>query len=945
MATPLLGLLAIASDSRAPQATSTYLMNFKAPMNQNEGTQSFERSNDNFAIDTISPKQKYINDLERQVSEVFKQYKQEHKEYKGLTLDYINLKASPTPGEVSFFEELNKTLKAINPNLSFNMIQRSPSTVQQGFYQQNADMISMIWSPDYNDVGTWLTYMFQDQQIANLWPAVAAAMNHKITVVNETMNVEHKSWVDNLRNYIKKRNFGFKDKNGQFVPLVNKENHVMDMNELMSYTEKGVSSSAIYTSLSNAISAWADSPEAKKYEAVPMDDNDPNLYKDGTYTSFHGGLKSFKASMQTNLMDFLTQYKPNIPYVQDGPNTKTASLVRLGAHAPENINSSKSFRDWYYNPEIYKGDGVFRNWLKGNPFLGNITVLNPSFNKGTNNVLSSTFTNLFSWSTHGDFYNQESAYKSNYGLSLNADGAMTNPKHLEEVIDSGFTDNSFSDIKCGIDKDGSKYVDIPIRPLPWVNYEGNTTNNIHYLSPQDYWAGFKAYERSVSVKLNYNGYFMDLLGLDMNKMLSYPGNQARNTSPEQHKTFRIYFDNPTLSGSDIVDILTKQYFAALPEFSPLVQNITNDQKFESIAHVSQTNGVLNISDNKLVDMSKFYGCGFYQDPNVWKQLWSVGPYTVNQINTQQIVFKINKHYFGQSVENPGPWKDVADNPNYCQNFLNGKITIQKKIEKDGKFTGKTEPVELPIKKFDEVKSIYSSAYNVQLAYEQFKINELDESDIPTAKLAETYANPTLSKEVYQKSTLKLDKSNLIPYNLRVLEVDGKGTIKLFDKNDKEVPFSDKYVSMDKYGNYVFKDGYHPKVKSKISDGYYDLIVKNFFTPIDATGPDGKLLPAIDRSSAIIRTAINDCINWFALTSIIDSGKSQVIQNSFMPYGVDNLSDDISNSRLTYWSLAIYKVTTEMNPEFEKPGKRLGGITEWTWPEYINVWKAHLKSGE
>lgn len=946
VATPLACLLVVASNPRTPTASNTYLMNFEAPSSNGKNTvdknnelSSGNNTDGNFCMSSYSNspegKQNYINNLKKQVEEVFSQYKKLKPNFKGLQLDYINLKTSPTPGEVSFFLELDKALKAINNNLSFNMIQRSPSSIQQGFYQKNADMISMYWSPDYNDLGTWLTYMFSDSQVANMWPAIAGAINKDIPVPNETSNVEHQSWVENLKNFIKSKNFGFNDTKGNFVPLIDENGKAIQMNKLMEYINNGVSSSLIYSTLGNAMAAWSDSDDVKKYGGTLEDVNDPNVYKDKLYKSFSGGIKDFQASMQTNMLDFLTSYRQNIPFIQDGPDTKNAFLVKSGAHVPSNANAADNYRDWYYQDGIYSPDGTFIDWSENNPFVGTVTPLNPSFTKSTNETLfNSTNTPLFSWSTSGDFYNEDSNYKSNYKDTLNANGALATPKDLEKVIDSGFTESS-GNIKCGTDKNG-KYVDIPIRPIPWVNYQGKTTNNEKFLSPEDYWAGFKGYKRSVDVKMTMNGYFIDLIGLNINATLNYQPNKERNESLKDHKTFRMYFDNPVLSGSDIVDILTKPSFCALPAFSDLVQNITDDKKFNAIANTSESNGVLNTST---VDMSKFYGCGYGPNKNVWSNMWYSSPYYVSEINDQRIIYSLNEKYFGQSRQNPGIWEDVKNDPNYVNYFLDSDMTMTLINSTTGV---QDETQDVKIRKFKTIKTTYSAAYNVQLAFEQFKTGELDRSKIPPANLPSVYNSKDLAPQLYEPTTLKVKQSNLIPYNLQVYQLDKHGTIQLYDSNNNPVPFNTDNVSMDKYGNYIFNNGVHPRIKSKITDGYYDLIVKNFYTPIDAKDKDGKLLPAIDRSSAIIRTAINDCINWFALGSIVQNGKTQIIQNSFLPYGVANLSDNLTESRLTYWSLAIYKVSCSMNEKDELPGNRFGGMVEWTWPEYIDVWKHQLK---
>ena len=66
-----------------------------------------------------------------------------------------------------------------------------------------------------------------------------------------------------------------------------------------------------------------------------------------------------------------------------------------------------------------------------------------------------------------------------------------------------------------------------------------------------------------------------------------------------------------------------------------------------------------------------------------------------------------------------------------------------------------------------------------------------------------------------------------------------------------------------------------------------------------------------------------------------------MQNSFLPYGVFNTNPNVKNGddpRWRYWNLAAYKVGQEDVPL----GQRMGGITQWSWTQFIQQWASMFK---
>ncbi len=918
VAVPVATALAITAIPKEDTPSSTYMLSFKDD----------------------PEKQQYLNFLRDQVAEVFKEYKAEHPGYKGLNLEFINLSRAPKPGDINFFTELDKSLKDINPNLSFTMTQWSPITMKRGYNDRNVDMVSMYWSPDYNDIGTWLTYMFSDYQVPNLWPAVEAALNNEagMAAFNKT------GWIASLRTELEQLRYTFTKKDGTkvTVQMVDPTTHkAVTTSDIHQYISQGASLVSLMTVIGNGISSWSNEVQNQvmgftNYENKPML-SDQKLVNQETklYQNYNGGIEGFGDSKLNEFLNYLTSFNTNIPFVQDGPSTKTISLVRNGLHAPNNSQSYLNQRDWYATDEFLKNRGNQVNiWTSINQISNNNSPFNAAFTKSSNGQsFEALFSPLVSWSTIGDFYYNPHGGEVNAGSDYQA-----------QLLPQG-TSSELAQIESDIDQlrtlapDQDKVLSLNIRPIPWVDYKGNPLKDengkIRYLSPQDYWAGFKSYDRSLQTHYSSNDYFIDLTRFDIEKTLNDQRNQERITDPNSTKPFYIHFqDHIDLPGKNIVDILCMQYFSALPAFEPKVQNITDDAKFQKISGIDLSGGGDSVLNEDPKIMSQFYGCG--DGVSIYSEIRYASPYRISSISDTSYVYELNQSFFDcfTAKANASTFEQQSDN--YTSFKMHDTIKGQQ------------------VSKIPRIKFNYSAAYNDQVAIEQFIAGEIDTSVIPQSRKVEIVTNKKYESSLYEPETLKVNQTNLIPYNTDVLQKNKKGNLIL-----QKGTLAD--ISTDKYGNLVFNNGAEPIVKDRVTPGYYDLIVKNFFTPIDGTDEHGNLLPAIDRSSAIIKTAINDLVNWFSLTSVVYPTESKVMQNSFLPYGVCNMYynvngspiQDVSEDRAKYWSLSAYKAgqvptgftNLQSDGKQIKYGNTPGGLVEWTWNDLILDWSARLKGGK
>lgn len=102
------------------------------------------------------------------------------------------------------------------------------------------------------------------------------------------------------------------------------------------------------------------------------------------------------------------------------------------------------------------------------------------------------------------------------------------------------------------------------------------------VSSKDFERAIEAYYLSSELNYNRNGYFLDLLGLDPAKTLeSNPGSgdfdilslNTEDYANGNDAVFTMYLDTPYVYANDL---LSKDYFAALPHTNPKVQHITTE---------------------------------------------------------------------------------------------------------------------------------------------------------------------------------------------------------------------------------------------------------------------------------------------------------------------------------------------------------------------------------
>jgi len=858
IALPLAGIMIPSMIPRNVVGVDSYYMEFDPKPVDTNGNILPVKQEENVS------KNKYISVLQTKVKNILDEYEKEYEakygdHFPGLELNFTTLNAAPSPGVMDFFGSLNKAMKQIDERLSFDLTLRTPVSLNEGFYNRNVEMLSFYWGPDYNAVGTWLKYMFTDTYpIANLWhPLQRALINPKIL-----------PWQASLKDFLIKNDIN-PENNSQIDIITNNK------------TQRGVDN--YYVTLANLIGQWVF--------------NNSNFI-----TDLVSGLDTYGYGIK--LVNWIASQNPTIPYVEDGPTTITPILVRENNFNPINFNSQINIRDWFKND---KASNTTFNHATPNDPLFSKTPYNTNFTTAPNTeFFRSTAINLTAWTTTGGGNNNikgntvSQKYERELKTELISQGTNTSIANLITEFDKG--------LAASVTNPNARATEMTfdIKPIPWVDTKGNileVNSEKQYLSPVDFWAGFKAFDRSIETRINSNGYFISLPGIDIEKTLNYSENKKVNTATSA-LPFKVFFEKPTLSGREILDILENGYFSALPYFKQTVKNIVNDDDWnkqiaEGNIAVNPQSGVLNWENSKNINV--LYGVGSPDEgPSNWNDYASAAPYYVKGIDLQKISYGINSHYFDAFS------KEVLANPE-------SYFTFQKKWKIGNETYSKFETIDLFYKVTSDI-----------VTFERFRTGSLDTSKIPTANLGKT--NPS---ETYLLGSEKINKSDLIPYNLQVypkgfsevvngVEVGSQSAIIAADGEPMWANNKPTY-SLDKYGNYVFpKD---PLLKSNIAKPYYDLIVKDYYTPITENG-----------RSATIRKAINDLINWSSLKSLVFPGISKSIQYSFLPFGVYDTGKGAEASK--YWSLAADKTNLDTNNilTYSEWVKRQTGNITWSYNE-------------
>lgn len=915
---------------------SDYTMQFDTTLSKTEieaaGKKLDSEAEQKAAINAKKVKNDYLAQVKSDVKAKLDEYEKTNPDFKQLKLQFITLRSAPSDQERLYFNELNLALQNIDPRLSFEMLDRTDTTLQQGYYEKNTEMVMFLWSPDFNSVQTWLKYMFQDSyQVANFWPPVW----------KEIMKTESDhTWIKQpapsggalgetgLKAYMS-------DDKIKNVKISNSEGAAIDFNLLTDpvtisdYASKHkLNFEDVYVYIANTVSGWVVANPNYGFEMV----------------------------------SWMNQFNNNLPYYENGPKTTTTWLVRNNLNIIQDSNSDMNFADWFTQGSW--GDKEVKYRWAGDLFE-DPTFLNPNFAQATNSTyMNSVQTNLYKWENVRTYKTEE-------------DGSIT-PIDTSKIQPTGAIAEKTGDLlptlQTGdVNEDGDwvpneggskKALTFKIRPTQWINQKGEAQE--HYLSPADFLAGLKSYKRSVDVKINNNGYFNGLLGLDYESTVKVKSNEDIYTKAtadainegknENYLEYTLVLQSPTLSVGSMCDILSKQYFAAAPSWVQEVKNITTDAFFEQDIYYTPKATDENPKpqpkkytkddlgeqtlDTKASAkaFAKFYSCGTSQDFSGFGDgTYSAAPYYISDLNEQKAEFKINSNYFTSLTQLE---KDDGRGETYQGQILNVDANGTKTLS-SGNET-RTKPKHI-------VVTYGASTYKEETEITRFDADDVDWASVPGTLKDNIINNSSYNQFVVENLLAKASTSTLVPYNLQVYQRDPETN--KFVKEDGKTTFD--AVGIDEYGNFEFGDNV-PSLKSEVSKEYNDLIVKDYYTPYYPGSP------STSGFSATIRTAINDLVDWYSLAAIVQGSNVKAFQQSFMPFGVyETKIGGETELEGKFWDIAtkqgylksdnslnyvdIYTIPkidvdpsiADLIPEYVRLlSNRKTSLTTWTYDEYF-----------
>ncbi|MGL5246335.1 MAG: MG321/MPN456 family lipoprotein [Mycoplasmoidaceae bacterium] len=648
--------------------------------------------------------------------------------------------AQYTPSMLSWFVEFDKALNALDSRLGFELIPRTNQTVDSAFRNKNAEMVSMFWSPDYHNIGTWVGLHFSaNYQTPNLWPSLykylTSGLDGTIPVDSEEYGPLNSifmvsQWGASLKTHLENSFYPIDP-----IPGFTPENLYQSYDNLISLDKKvfaannKASKTGARSALSNAITLWAD--------LNSVDTKQP---------------------LAAGLVNWMDHQSSGLPWIANGPSTTVRHLTRQGYKTPTNEYSGLNFRDWHYIDGQTSNNGeLFRWWTPQDPFATNRTPYNPTFNADSNNMFfQSVFNGLVDWKIVGDWKFEKndkgedvwtppehSFFMSGASKIEFYNNGLLNPYILERTKLKNNEINIDKAYKEAITNSNS--IKFTIEPtFPWLDHNGVEQGK---LQAQDYFWGLMGYVLSADLGINTNGYYLDLMSLDVQKTIDanssfWELDSKNNYIPKLSdvNTIEYVLKSPNIN---FLDILSKQYFQPIP--------ITNN-KVKAIFDIPSNDSLFNdkgefIPNN--IDFNTLYGAG--EKRGNYTSWWSAGPYYVKNVSEQDIQFGINKNYFDILNSNSNP---LTKDP----------FGINPKIK--------------------NVVMKYAGAYSPQVTYEQFKTGEIDKSDIPSALISEAYKN---FKTSFRTEGVSINgRSDIIPYNTNIYIVDDFLEPILDNKGNKKI---------------------------------------------------------------------------------------------------------------------------------------------------------------
>ncbi|MGL4768670.1 MAG: MG321/MPN456 family lipoprotein [Mycoplasmoidaceae bacterium] len=763
-----------------------------------------------------------------------------------IKFDTLTKEQVYTSSQNAWFVELKSALKWIDKRLGFERVPKTNESLQRAHYDLNTMMCTFFWNADYNNVGSWLGYNFSSNQFStsNLYPSLFYySENHSDKgnfggwetlfnwnkdssgnfiddngnpvsdgrpVSNESSPLgdeyQPKNWLKDLALYLAKSKINqeyidaYNHAEIKYKPFADPyETSGPDTDRIGTISNLSPSSGNHYLYSWNQLEAIDKAIYSVDHSLGNVAVRNILWNKIGYWGDIKAKENDESKKYWIGLLGWMNKQEAAIPWVSaGGPNYTDISLASNGLHPVINTNTFENYRDWYYNQEVTKKSDYIE-WNEKIPYEGLTNLFNPNFTRAPNyEWFQSTWNKLVDYRAVGDW-----RYDNNKWTAPQ-EKLFTEGTTKIELYDNNNPSNLGNPIATIGNPDGTVGYDIKPQDLSQLSntlkFDFTIPNGIEKgkrafywyapdgkkeapLTAKDYFAGFLSYYLSSKWHYNSNGYFDQLMNIDVNKTIEANKEYLNNPEPpfgdwtsinrfdlkknvtDNH--YKIILSSPNVNA---LDILTMQYFCPNPSSNPGVNKILYD-------NTSFFNGT-SIND-KDPSFKEVYGYGEQGSTNIsgW---WSAGPYNIVKTNgNTEFDFKKNNDFFDNFDENyfhPPP-SSYSSNP-YVQPL---KITMK-----------------------------FGNGYSIQNTYEQFGSNETDISKIPQGNMAEA-----LSKYKDDIRTIGVDKipqSDLLFYNTNVFLTDKYGG----ETNQLKSAVSESYKNAIINDFYKGEDGMSYKIRNAIN---------------------------------------------------------------------------------------------------------------------------------
>ncbi len=390
--------------------------------------------------------------------------------------------------------------------------------------------------------------------------------------------------------------------------------------------------------------------------------------------------------------------------------------------------------------------------------------------------------------------------------------------------------------------------------IKWVDNNGKPVKDEKgqevKLSSKDFERGFEAYILSSELRFNRNGYFIDLMGLDVEKTVGMTngknGTQVKkmttdssstqqseekkieitddNYDPEDYRStsddkFNVYLTSPF---PFLLSMMSKEFFFPIPHTHPKVKAIKVGPNSPLVYNEKNSAKIL---DQTKTNFDGIYGGG--GGVNAWRDAWSVGPYYVESFNQSQIVFKRNKEYDDHITPNLPKTREGNEQPiptmiNYFQPGATPEVFYSNYI------AGGLSSAGVSYSQQEDARSRFAStgdlrwvkvqktAQSAQITYSSRPYILEGETVKTNSNITETEAKFLYNSESEEALTIRAGINGLINWqNLAIILLPNSGDLNysivpfgIFKEKGKDVQVKQKNTGQASQGSDLMNDYYY-----------------------------------------------------------------------------------------------------------------------------------------